>query len=114
MSMSLQELIRLEEKKRTTRLQKDALARAKEVAAFLKNKYGVRKVFLYGSLARGRFSHHSDIDLYVEGFNNVKDYWRMQVEAEGITQPYPLSIVLAEDALPSLHKTVYTEGVELS
>jgi len=113
MSLTLQQLLWLEERKITAKRQKDALARAKKVAAHLKERYGVKKVFLYGSLARGNFSHISDIDLYIEGFDQEKMYWRMQVEAEEIALPYPLSIVPAEDAFPSLRREVYREGVEL-
>lgn len=113
MPVSIRRLLQLESEKLDRKRRRDALARAKEVAAFLKDRYAVKKVVLYGSLARGNFTQHSDIDLYVEGFERAEDYWRMQVEAEEIARPYPLSIVLADDATPSLRREVGKEGVEL-
>ncbi len=75
-------------------LQKDALEKAKQAAAFIKERYGASKVYLYGSLAWSRhFDTHSDIDL--------------------IISPFPPSVVLAEDACPSLLEKVQKQGVEL-
>jgi predicted nucleotidyltransferase len=46
----------------------NALATAKEIASFLKTKYGATRVVLFGSLAAGFFkADRSDIDIYFEG-----------------------------------------------
>lgn len=39
----------------------------KELATLLKTQYKVRKVYLYGSFARGDFNEGSDIDLIIVG-----------------------------------------------
>ena len=45
-------------------LQKDAMEKAKQAAAFIKERYGTSKVYLYGSLAWSRnFDTRSLIDL---------------------------------------------------
>ncbi|MFZ5911653.1 MAG: nucleotidyltransferase family protein [Chloroflexota bacterium] len=49
-----------------------ALTVARKAAKLLKEKFGAKKVILFGSLARrGGFTRFSDIDLAVRG---VKDY----------------------------------------
>lgn len=44
-----------------------ATADAHRIAALLQERYGVSRVLLFGSLARGRFTQESDIDLAVAG-----------------------------------------------
>ena len=39
----------------------------RELAGLLKSKHGVKKVYLYGSFARGDFNEGSDIDLIIVG-----------------------------------------------
>lgn len=88
-----------------------ALIKAKEVAAFLKQNYGVRDVTLFGSLAWGKhFSVHSDIDLLVEGFPEEKNFWRALAESEHRAAPFPVSLVLAEDAARGLVEKAKREG----
>ena len=95
-------------------LQKDAMEKAKQAAAFIKARYGTSKVYLYGSLAWSRnFDTHSDIDLLVEGFTQPDKYWQMLCEVWKIVSPFPPSVVLAEDACPSLLEKVQKQGVEL-
>ena len=93
---------------------RDALMKAKEVAAFLKQSYGVRDVTLFGSLAWGKhFSVHSDIDLLVEGFPEEKNFWRALAESEHRAAPFPISLVLAEDAARGLVEKAKREGTVL-
>ena len=54
-------------KDREKQLSKMAKERAKECAKFLAEKFNVREVYLFGSLAEGFFHEGSDIDLAVEG-----------------------------------------------
>jgi predicted nucleotidyltransferase len=44
-----------------------ALSLAKEIADFLKEKYGASRILLFGSRATGKFTSESDIDIYFEG-----------------------------------------------
>ncbi|HHV97010.1 MAG TPA: nucleotidyltransferase domain-containing protein [Clostridiaceae bacterium] len=92
----------------------EAFCCAKKVAYFLKENYGVDKVYLYGSLAKGEyFDKLSDIDLYITGWKNEKQYWSMLAEAQSLSRPYPISIVTEREALPSLKQIVEKEGILL-
>jgi len=88
-----------------------ALQKAKDVAAMLKERYGVKQVYLYGSLAWGGFDRHSDIDLYLVGFQG--NYWRAYSEAEDIAAPIEISLACEEDCIYSLKNKVLENGVLL-
>ncbi|MDH7578113.1 MAG: nucleotidyltransferase domain-containing protein [Bacillota bacterium] len=109
----VRDLLKKEEELAKQQLRKRALDKARKVAVLLKSQYGVEKVYLYGSLAWGKFGKGSDIDLLIVGFRGSNHFWRMQVEAEEIASPFPVSIVCFEDALPPLRNRVLQEGVEL-
>lgn len=114
MTQEFTRLKRLLDIKRQEELDKRrALAwqKAREVAAFLRDVYGVQEVILYGSLARGDFREMSDIDLFIKGFKGP--YWQMLARAGRLAAPFDVSIVCAEDALPSLQEEVTREGVEI-
>ncbi len=81
------------------------------MADHLKKKWGVKKVYLYGSLAWGTFHERSDIDIMAVGFTG--NYWRMLVEVEEIAMPFECTVVCEEDAFPSLREKVRAEGVKL-
>ena len=66
------EQLSFEEKQERDRL----VARARELAKMLKEQFGVRKIVLFGSLARTSwFTPSSDVDLAVEGLE-TREYWR--------------------------------------
>lgn len=88
-----------------------ALQKAKDVAAMLKERYGVKQVYLYGSLAWGGFDRHSDIDLYLVGFQG--NYWRAYSEAEDIAAPIEVSLACEADCINSLKNKVLENGVLL-
>ncbi|MGI5880021.1 MAG: nucleotidyltransferase family protein [Syntrophomonadaceae bacterium] len=88
-----------------------ALQKAKDVAAMLKGRYGVKQVYLYGSLAWGGFDQHSDIDLYLVGFQG--NYWRACSEADDIATPIEVSLACEEECIESLKNKVLENGVLL-
>ena len=94
---------------------KDALDKAYKIAKFLKEKYNVSKVVLYGSLARGfDFWEFSDIDIFVDDWDDDKfNYWTMFAEIENIARPYKVSIVTQRDATEALLKEIEKEGREI-
>ncbi|GBF33184.1 hypothetical protein DCCM_2283 [Desulfocucumis palustris] len=101
----------MQKQENMARLRQDALQKAAAAAAYLKEKYKVTAVYLYGSLVWGKhFSNRSDIDLLVEGFPAERDYWRMLVELEGIAEPLEINIVLGENAKPGLREKARKEG----
>ncbi|BAS26405.1 hypothetical protein LIP_0548 [Limnochorda pilosa] len=81
---------------------------ASRVADHLYAHYGARRVLLFGSVASGHLHEHSDIDLFVEGL--LGDYWRAVAEAQRLAAPFPVNLVCAEDAVPSLRDRVRREG----
>lgn len=94
--------------------QAEARARAREVAIWLKEKYGVDSVYIFGSLAWGGFHNRSDIDLLVRGFKDKERYWQMQVYAEEIARPYDLNLICEEEAPDSLRRKATEKGVQLA
>lgn len=106
---------RLEQKKRVEDQRRQlAVERAWAAASVLREKYGAKKVFLYGSLAWGpSFDERSDIDLMVEGLPDQAGYWRMLAEVGDVVRPFEISVVRQEDAFESLRKKVQETGVLL-
>lgn len=89
----------------------NARIKADGVARMLKECYGVKQVYLYGSLAWGGFAKGSDIDLFAVGFQG--NYWEMYGKAERIACPFQVSIVCEEDAFPTLKESVLKRGMLL-
>ncbi len=89
------------------------LERAREAAAVLKSRFGVRHVFLFGSLAHATwFAPDSDVDLAVEGLAG-DDYWRAWQLVEEIIGERPVDLIEVEMATESLRKAIRRYGVEL-
>lgn len=92
----------------------EAISKAKEVADYLKTRYGVKKIYLFGSLAwRKKFTCHSDIDLYIDNFPKEKCYWEAVAKSEEIAAPYPVTIIMAETANPEMKEKIEREGLLL-
>lgn len=99
-----------DEKKR----REEALKCAKKAAALLMEKYGAKKIRLFGSLVCGKhYSVKSDIDLYIEGFPSNADYWEALSQADHAAAPFPLNLIFEENALPSLKEKAFNEGIIL-
>ena len=94
-------------------LREQLLARAREVAATLKNRFGARRVILFGSLVdTDWFTPNSDVDLAVEGL--AKDaYWQAWKLAEDIISHRPVDLIELESATESLAQAIRQYGVEL-
>lgn len=73
----------------------------KRIAQRLKQEYGAEKVIVYGSLARGEATIHSDIDLLVVAPSQDRHYWRVATVhhlIRDLSRGLPLSpIVLTPD-----------------
>jgi len=69
-----------------------------EVVEVLVRRYGARRVLLVGSLAEGRHSHRSDLDLVVEGLGLLEaiDAWNDACELTEL----PVDIIRAETLSP--------------
>ena len=47
------------------------------------NRYGIKKVIIFGSLLNPTFTKHSDVDVFVQPLINEK-YWEFQHQLENI------------------------------
>ncbi|MEW6426138.1 MAG: nucleotidyltransferase domain-containing protein [Bacillota bacterium] len=110
----VRQLLLKEKAYRERRLRAKALEKAQAVADWLKSRYNVKEVYLYGSLAWGKFTPQPDTYLLIVGFPNHARFWEMQVKAEEMATPFPVSIVCAEDAVESLRKRGFREGIRIA
>jgi predicted nucleotidyltransferase len=86
------------------------LEKARECTSFLERKYNVKRVYVIGSLVKGKFHDRSDIDLVVEGLSP-----RLYIDA--LTDLYDLllpgmelNLIPFEDAFDSLKRRTVREG----
>ncbi len=79
-----------------------------ELVTLLVSRYGVRRVVLFGSLARGRADKNSDIDLAVEGLA-PEDYFPALTEAYRLVK-VDVDIVRLEEAHPDLLRVIAEHG----
>lgn len=90
-----------------------ALAKAREAARIIREKYGARRVLIFGSLAGEKFNRYSDIDMAVEGLADPKQYLKVYGEVEDIVAPFRVHLLLIEDLDRDFREKVYGKGVEL-
>jgi len=97
-----------QDRKRGEELREVALA----CARLLVDRFDARRVYLFGSLARGRRLHGgSDIDLAVEGLGPGRIYWRALSRLWELLPPgVELDLVPLEDAYPELVDLIHREG----
>lgn len=103
---------RAQDKKRRLSLRKqEGCKAAQQCAGILATHYGVRKVYLIGSLTGSRSVHErSDIDLVVEGlrpeeyFSALSALWRV------LPKGMELDLIPWEDAYPQTKQRAYREG----
>lgn len=89
---------------------KNALITAEKASYLLKKLYGVKQVFLFGSLARQDiFDSHSDIDLAVQGLDETK-YYRALADLMNLDMASDIDLVMTEQASPALLNTILTQG----
>jgi predicted nucleotidyltransferase len=89
------------------------LGRARKIAAILKSRFGVRRVFLFGSLTLEPWKGViSDIDLAVEGLK-ANLYWEAWRIAEEEMIDHPVDLVEIESASESLQRAIERYGIEL-
>ncbi|GAC1520538.1 MAG: nucleotidyltransferase domain-containing protein [Polyangiales bacterium] len=101
---------RVEERVQAELRRDDARSWAQRAAEALAS-FGVRRIVLYGSLARGTFGDRSDIDLSVEGLPEGKLFAASARANAG--SPFEISLMRAEDAPRHVQAAIDTEGIEL-
>lgn len=86
---------------------------ARQAAALLREKFGGRRVVLFGSLARGALLHpRSDIDLAVAGLS-PEVFWQAWCQVDALSHEFEFDLVLLETASPALQAELAREGVDL-
>lgn len=84
-----------------------------EVAKILKQRFAVRRVILFGSLAHGGwFIPDSDVDLAVDGLA-VTDFWAAWRVAEEIIGDRPVDFIDLADVSEGLRRAIERHGVDL-
>jgi predicted nucleotidyltransferase len=96
-----------EEGERAERLR----AAGRHIAQMLRDDYGARRVWLFGSLAGGQFHAQSDLDLLVEGL--AVDRLSEALEAALAVAP-ELDLVRWEDAPEPLRRLALEYGEQLA
>ena len=102
-----------EERAAQERLRARAWAVAHRGAVLLRERFGARRVVLFGSLARGDpLDAHSDVDLAAWGIDE-RAYLRAISQLLDLDPVIPVDLVRAEEASPSFLEEIEREGVEL-
>lgn len=99
------------EREENERLAARALELLPTLAGHLKRAYGARRVFLFGSLAEGRFRRGSDIDLAAEDLPGGAAIYRAAAELDELAAPFEVQLVPLEDAEESLRRKILHSGV---
>jgi predicted nucleotidyltransferase len=86
---------------------------AQTAARLLKERYGVSRVRVFGSLVHARWFHEgSDIDLAVEGLK-PDDYWEAVTSILFLDDRVPVELVDRTMCCPEIWEVVEREGVDL-
>ena len=93
-------------------LSSEAKKIAAQIAKELGERYGARKVFLFGSLSRGDQGPVFDIDLAAKGISPVR-YFEAVAYATGQSPKWKIDLVDIDDCAVSLRDMIEKEGVVL-
>ena len=96
---------------RNRRLAQQARADAERVATMLRQEFGVTRVVLFGSLVKGRFGAHSDIDLAVAGLAPAR-FFRALAQA-GTLSEFPVDLKPLEELSPHFLSRVLATGEDI-
>lgn len=86
---------------------------AQTAAQLLRERYGVSRVRVFGSLVHAeRFHEDSDIDLAVEGLK-IDDYWEAVTSILFLDEQFPVELVDRATCSPDMWEVVEREGIDL-
>lgn len=87
---------------------------AEECARWLADRYGVQRVWLFGSLAQPQPAHaRTDIDLAAEGLA-PRDYFAALASLYSLVEPgVEIDLVPIETAQPTMRERIFREGLIL-
>jgi uncharacterized protein len=99
------------EKEAVQRRRSQALSEAERASRILADRYGAKKVVLFGSLAWGRFGATSDIDLAAFGLAPERF---LRADADLCREiALPVDLKLVDDCPPALQRRITEDGVVL-
>jgi len=86
---------------------------ARNAADLLRSEFGVKKVILFGSLARrGGFTPWSDIDIAAQGIPPARFFEAVGV-VTGISAEFKMDLIDLDACPPELRDTIESEGKDL-
>lgn len=86
---------------------------ARRAASLLKERFGAKKVVVFGSLTdRSRFKRSSDIDLAVWGIPDERFYAAVGA-VTGLSAYFKVDVVDAADCPERIRKSIESEGIEV-
>lgn len=111
--MIFREAIEKRQRAEIEAIRSDAMEKARRVAAMLKEKYGAKRIILFGSIIKSDYLHEkSDIDLLVYGIKS-EDLLRAGADAWKISGRFDVDIIPAEIAYKNILKRALEEGIKL-
>ncbi len=94
-------------------LRRSLLRKVRLAADMLRERFGVQRVILFGSLAREEwFTTDFDVDLAVEGLAPER-YWEAWRSVEELISDVPVDFAEIEIARPSLRRAIMRHGIEV-
>lgn len=96
---------------RRQRLMQQARQDATQIAAMLRREFGVTRILLFGSLAKGTFGEASDIDLAVAGL--PPDMLFLAIAQAGKLSEFPIDLKPLEALSEHFLRRVLETGEEL-
>lgn len=90
----------------------EATSVARSIAKELIERFGAKKVILFGSLARGGYTRWSDIDLAAWGIPPV-DFFKAVSFATGFSKIWKVDLVDGGDCSNGLQQVILKEGIRL-
>lgn len=92
---------------------KRAYKTAKTVAGLLRNKYQVKKVYIFGSLSDiNYFTEWSDIDLAVAGIQS-SNFYKAVADVEHFNQEFEIDLIDLSDCSKKIKQSVESFGIEI-
>lgn len=96
-----------------TRRYQRAWKLAKRAASLLKERFGAKRVVVFGSLSeRSRFTSWSDVDLAVWGIPDERFYAAVGA-VTALAADLQVDLVDADDCRDSLREVIESEGIEV-
>jgi len=81
-----------------------------QLVQHLVDRYGVRRVWLFGSLVHGGFHEGSDIDLAVEGLPPGRALFRAGAELDDLARPFRVELVPLDEAWEPVRQKILEQG----